>query len=60
MWKDITLSNSKNILKSLDETVKALASMRKAIVSSDGAALEEIFKAAKTKRESIESHHGHS
>jgi prephenate dehydrogenase len=60
MWKDIALSNHKNVLKSLDETVKVLASIRKAIVSFDGPSLEEIFKAAKTKRAGIESHHGNS
>ena len=58
MWRDISLSNHKNILKSLDETVKVLSAIRKAIVSSDGPALEEIFKTAKAKREGIEAHHG--
>jgi hypothetical protein len=37
-----------------------LAGIRKAIVSSDGPALEEIFKTAKAKREHIEGHHGKS
>jgi len=60
MWRDIALSNPKNILKSLDETVKVLAAIRKGIVSSDGHALEEIFKAAKTKREGIDGSHGKS
>ena len=58
MWRDIALSNQKNVLKSLDETVKVLSTIRKAIVSSDGHALEEVFKAAKTKREGIENHNG--
>lgn len=60
MWKDIALSNPKNILKSLDETVKVLGLIRKSIVSSDGASLEEVFKAAKAKREGIDSAHGKS
>ncbi|MBI3601413.1 MAG: prephenate dehydrogenase [Candidatus Omnitrophica bacterium] len=54
VWRDIALSNPKNVLKSLDETVQVLSSIRKAIVSSDAQALEEIFKAAKAKRESID------
>ena len=57
VWRDIALSNSKNLLKSLDETVRVLSSIRKAIVSSDAQALDEIFKAAQAKRESIEGHH---
>lgn len=58
MWKDIALSNHKNILKAIDESVKALALIRKGIVSADGEALEEIFKSAKAKREVLEGHHG--
>lgn len=58
MWKDIALSNPKNILKSLDENVKVLAAIRKAIVTSDANTLEEIFKTAKSKREGVDSHHG--
>jgi prephenate dehydrogenase len=60
MWRDIALSNHKNILKSLDETVKVLSTIRKAIISSDGPTLEEIFKTAKTKRAGIEGHHGNA
>ncbi len=60
VWRDIALSNNKNVLKSLDETVKVLSSIRKAIVSSDGPALEEIFKTARTKREGIEGRYGSS
>ena len=58
IWRDIVLSNHKNVLKSVDETVKVLSAIRKAIVSSDGGVLEEIFKTAKAKRESIENLHG--
>jgi prephenate dehydrogenase len=60
MWRDIALSNHKNVLKSLDETVKVLSAIRKAIVSFDGPTLEEIFKAAKNKRAGIEGHHGNA
>ena len=59
VWRDIALSNHKYILKSLDEMVKVLAGMRKAIVSQDKEALAEIFKQAKTKRERMENkNHG--
>lgn len=58
IWRDIALSNPKNVLKSLDEMVKVLATMRKAIVTNDGAGLEEVFRAAKTKREKMEGRHG--
>ncbi|MBF0490267.1 MAG: prephenate dehydrogenase/arogenate dehydrogenase family protein [Candidatus Omnitrophica bacterium] len=57
MWRDIALSNPRNILKALDETVKVIATIRKAIVSCDGPALEEVFKIAKTKREQIDGSH---
>ena len=50
IWKDIVLSNHKPILKALDEVVKVLAAMRKAIVARDQEALEDIFKQAKDKR----------
>lgn len=53
IWRDIALTNHKNVLKSLDEAVKVLSLIRKSIISFDGQTLEEIFKAAKTKRESI-------
>ena len=57
MWKDIALTNQKYLLKSLDETVKALASMRKAIVTQDQEALIDIFKQAKIKRERLDKPH---
>lgn len=59
MWKDIALSNNKYILKSIDDMVKVLAGMRKAIVSADEEALTEIFKQAKSKRERMDhKNHG--
>lgn len=54
MWRDIALSNPKHILKSIDDMVKVLAGMRKAIVSHDQEALTEIFKQAKAKRERMD------
>ncbi len=58
MWRDIALSNPKHVLKSLDEMVRAIAVMRKAIVSKDREALAEFFHQAKAKRERIEKSHG--
>lgn len=55
VWRDIALSNPKYILKSLDEMVKTLAGMRKAIVSRDQEALLEIFKQARAKRERMDN-----
>jgi prephenate dehydrogenase len=53
VWRDITLSNHKPILKALDEVVKVLAAMRKSIVARDQDGLTEIFKQAKIKRERL-------
>lgn len=58
IWRDIVLSNPKNVLKSIDETVRAVAAMRKAIVDKDREALAEMFKQAKAKRERMERSHG--
>jgi len=57
VWRDIALSNHKPILKALDEAVKILASMRKAIVGRDTETLTEIFKQAKAKRERLDKSH---
>ncbi len=54
MWKDVSLSNSKYVLKALDEYVKVLATIRKAIVTKDGEVLIETFKQAKVKRERLD------
>ncbi|MDE1919981.1 MAG: prephenate dehydrogenase [Candidatus Omnitrophica bacterium] len=50
VWRDIALTNHKPVLRALDEAVKVLASMRKAIVGRDAEALTDIFKTAKEKR----------
>ncbi len=57
MWRDIALTNHKPILKALDEAVKVLASMRKAIVGRDQEVLTEIFKNARDKRERLDKSH---
>lgn len=54
VWRDIALTNHKPVLKALDETVKVLATMRKAIVGRDGEVLTEIFKQAKAKRQRLD------
>ncbi len=54
MWNDICVSNSKNILKSMDECAKALGAIRKAVVDADQQALLETFNQAKASRERIE------
>ncbi|MCX5680886.1 MAG: prephenate dehydrogenase/arogenate dehydrogenase family protein [Candidatus Omnitrophica bacterium] len=53
LWSDICMQNSKNILKSLDEVVKVLASYRKAISVGDENALTDFFKKAKEKRDTL-------
>ena len=60
MWKDIALSNHKYVLKSLDEYVKVLASIRKAIISKDQEALVETFKQSKVKRERLDKAHSNT
>ncbi len=53
MWKDICLSNNRNIIKSLDEFVKVLSVMRKSMSSRDEQTLMEHFQKSKEKRETI-------
>lgn len=59
MWNDICVSNTKNILKSLDEYTKVLGALRKAIVDGDQQTLLESFSQAKAARERIEKN-GHA
>jgi len=54
MWRDICFTNSKDILKSLDEFVKILAAIRKSIVADNEQNLTEQFKKSKEKRDAIE------
>lgn len=60
MWKDIALSNHKYVLKALDEYVKALSTIRKAIVTKDQDVLIETFKQAKVKRERFDKAHSNT
>jgi cyclohexadieny/prephenate dehydrogenase len=54
MWSDILTSNTKSVLKSLDECTKALGVFRKAIVDGDQQTLLEALNQAKAHRERIE------
>ncbi len=54
IWRDIALSNHKPILKALDEAVRVLAAIRKAIVARDQETLADIFKQAKDKRDRLD------
>jgi len=53
MWNDICLSNTRNIVKSLDELVKNLSALRKSVNIRDHKTLMDHFKIAKTKRDKI-------
>ena len=53
MWSDISLTNTKNVLLSLDKFVKNLAAVRKSIVTKNEHHLIEIFKEAKNKRDGV-------
>lgn len=54
MWNDICMTNSRLVIKALDEIVKALSSYRKLIVLKDEQNLIEHFKKAKIKRDSLD------
>ena len=53
MWNDICLSNKRNIINALDEVVKNLSVIRKAISTDDQKTLLNLLKNAKTKRDSL-------
>jgi prephenate dehydrogenase len=54
MWADICSSNYRNVIKAIDESVKSLAEIRKAVVDRDEAALVQFFNQARAKREILE------
>ncbi len=54
MWSDICLSNYRHVLKAIDESVKSLSEIRKAVVEHDEAALINCLAQAKVKREALE------
>lgn len=53
MWNDICLANSKNVVNVLDELVKKLSELRKAIVDHDQNSLMDYFAKAKEKRDAL-------
>ncbi|MCK5581095.1 MAG: prephenate dehydrogenase/arogenate dehydrogenase family protein, partial [Candidatus Omnitrophica bacterium] len=53
MWNDICLGNSKNIIAALDEVVKKLSGIRKAMSMADQKALIQHFQTAKNKRDKL-------
>lgn len=53
MWRDVCLSNRDAILQSMDSLDTHLKSLRDAIASSDAVALEEVFRRAKTTRDTF-------
>lgn len=58
VWNDICSSNYRHILKAVDETVRSLSDIRKAIVDHDEPALMQLLTQAKTKRETLEKKNG--
>jgi prephenate dehydrogenase len=54
MWSDICSSNYRQVIKAIDESVKSLAEIRKAVVSREESELTQIFNQAKAKRELLE------
>ena len=53
MWRDVCLSNRNAILQSMNDLDAHLASLRKAIESSDGEAIEASFARAKSARDTF-------
>ena len=53
MWTDICLGNAKNLIRTLDDLVKNLSAIRKAIIASNPRELTEHFQAGKQKRDTI-------
>ena len=53
LWADICLTNSKQILYSLNKFEKELAKFKKAMLSGSEARLERIFKKAKKRRDKV-------
>ncbi len=54
MWADICSSNYRNVIKAIDESVKSLSEIRKAVVDRDEEALVQFFNQARAKRELLE------
>lgn len=53
MWNDICLSNQRNVLKSMDDFIKKMASIRQDLLDEDEQRLINQFTQAKNKRDSM-------
>ncbi len=53
IWSDICLGNSRNLIKAIDEMVKNLSVVRKAIGTRDQKTLMNFLKDAKSKRDAV-------
>ncbi len=53
MWNDILISNSRNVIKALDECAKNLSHLRQAIIHKDQKTLIDFFTRVKEKRDSF-------
>jgi len=50
MWRDIALANREALIEELDRYASALSHLRSLVAGADGAALEELFRRASTRR----------
>ena len=55
LWKDILLSNSKNILAAIDKFLSSLSKTKTAIIKKDEKELEKILRQARLKRQALQS-----
>ena len=53
MWRDVFIQNKKNTLKMIDQFIKNLEDLKKAIENEDGKKLEQIFTKTKKIRKDI-------
>lgn len=53
MWNDVCMANSRNVLNALDELVKHLCAIRKAVINHDEKNLVHHFAKAKEKRDGL-------
>ncbi|NLE64355.1 MAG: prephenate dehydrogenase/arogenate dehydrogenase family protein [Elusimicrobia bacterium] len=54
MWTDISLSNSRDLLKAIDEMVRNLSEFRKDLIEKDASALEQFVAKANVRRAKLE------
>jgi prephenate dehydrogenase len=54
MWADICASNYRQVTKAIDEAVKSLGEIRKAVVDRDEAQMVQLFDQARVKRDTLQ------